>query len=146
MCSYCGCADIEVVGRFLVEHEAVVNACGDLRRACAGVGTDVTKAVDDLLVLLRPHTRAEEVGLFAVLAEDVEFTDHVHGLCAEHDRLETLLAAVRAGDHDLVHETERLLRAHIDREENGLFPAAAIAFAGPEWQRVTDLTPPAGPR
>lgn len=33
MCSYCGCQSIEVVGRFTGEHEEIINAAGDLRRA-----------------------------------------------------------------------------------------------------------------
>ena len=83
----------------------------------------------------------EETGLFTVLAEDLEFTDHVHGLCGEHLTLGRLLDRIEAGSHDLFPDFEQLLRAHIDREENGLFPAAAIAFAGPEWERVAGLTP-----
>ena len=76
-----------------------------------------------------------------MLAEDAEFTEHVHGLCREHATLTGLLDRVEAGSHDLFPVFEKLLRAHIDREENGLFPAAAIAFAGPEWERVAALTP-----
>ena len=98
-------------------------------------------AVAALRGLLDPHTTAEEVGLFAVLAEDAEFTDHVIGLCAEHVILDDLLHRVDAGDHDLVPTLERAMRTHIDREENGLFPAAAIALAGLEWERVATLTP-----
>ena len=142
MCSYCGCESIEVIGRFMREHVAIINATGDLRRSCAtGDPVRVAVAAAALGQLFAPHTAAEEVGLFAVLAEDAEFTDHVHALCAEHVDLDTLLDRVVHGEHDLVPTLERALRAHIDREENGLFPAAAIAFAGPEWGRVTALTP-----
>ena len=31
---------------------------------------------------------------------------------------------------------EDILRRHIDKEENGLFPAAVIALDGPAWERV----------
>jgi hypothetical protein len=142
MCSYCGCEDISVVGRFMSEHVDIINACGDLRRACrSGDGRAVGPAVERLLGLLHPHTVAEEAGLFSVLAEDAEFTDHVGRLCAEHTALDEQLAAIRDGAHTAFPAFERALRAHIDREENGLFPAAAIAFAGPEWDRVAALTP-----
>ena len=143
MCSYCGCESVAVVGRFMSEHAEIVDACGDLRRACAGPGADVTGAADRLRGLLQPHTRAEEVGIFAVLADDQEFTDHVGSLCDEHGQLEELLAEVAAGRTEVMPVFERALREHIDREENGLFPAAAIAFAGPEWERVDALTPAA---
>lgn len=140
----------------MAEHEELINASGDLRQACdRGDRAAITTCTQALTALLTPHTRAEEGGLFAVLAEDPEFTDHVHGLCAEHDQIDTLLAAVTAaaqapttGDAEADRATRRtaydafehLLRRHIDHEDNGLFPAAAIAFAGPEWDRVTALT------
>src|SRR3954466_7820677 len=124
------------------EHLDIINATGVRRCAAeagggggageAAAGALVSDAVDRLRGLLDPHTNAEEVGLFAVLAQDAEFTDHVIGLCAEHVILDDLLHRVEAGAHQLVPTLERALRAHIDREENGLFPAAAIAFAGPE--------------
>ena len=146
MCSYCGCESIEVIGRFMAEHVEIVNASGVLRRACERRDDDaVVAAADALARLLDPHTGAEEVGLFAVLAEDDEFTEHVQGLCAEHTALDTALAAIRAGDHDAYPAFDLSLRHHIDREENGLFPAAAIAFAGMEWERVSALTPAAPP-
>ena len=146
MCSYCGCESVEVIGRFMSEHVAIINATGDLRRAAeSGDGIRVHDAAATVRALLDPHAEAEESGLFAVLAEDAEFTEHVHGLCREHVALHQLLDRVDAGSHTLFPDFEKLLRSHIDREENGLFPAAAIAFAGPEWERVTALTPGAEP-
>ena len=144
MCSYCGCESIEVIGRFMAEHVEIINASGSLRRACA-LGDDggVVAAADALARLLEPHTGAEEVGLFTVLAEDEEFRENVRSLCAEHTALDAALAAIRAGDHASYPAFDLSLRHHIDREENGLFPAAAIAFAGMEWERVTALTPAA---
>ena len=142
MCGYCGCESIDVVGRFMREHVDLINATGVLRRAAeTSDAALVREAVAVLRDLLDPHTDAEEAGLFAVLAEDAEFTEHVRGLCREHVTLADLLHRVDAGALELVPTLERALRTHIDREENGLFPAAAIAFAGPEWERVAALTP-----
>ncbi len=139
-----------MVGRFMAEHVDIVNACGELRRAALRGDTGaVERTADRLAGLLAPHTRAEEAGLFTLLARDDEFAGHVRSLCAEHVTLDERLARVRAGHHEEVHAFERLLRHHIDREENGLFPAAAIAFAGPEWDVVASMTPeptPATPR
>lgn len=144
MCSYCGCESIAVVGRFMAEHIEIINAADELRRAClAGDSARVQATAARLGHLLTPHATAEEVGIFAVLAEDPEFTEHVHGLCAEHRELDAALAVIAAGDHAAFTAFELTLRRHIDKEENGLFPAAAIAFAGPEWERVDALTPPA---
>lgn len=141
MCSHCGCEAIDVVGRFMAEHVEVVNACGDLRRAVATrEPRRVATTADALRRLLYPHTVAEETGLFAVLAEDPEFADPVARLCREHEDLDRLLDQVAAGGYETFPAFERALRAHIDREENGLFPAAAVRFAGPEWERVDALT------
>jgi hemerythrin-like domain-containing protein len=146
MCSYCGCESIDVVARFVDEHVAIINAAGVLRRACgSGDRQAVGDAAATLRDLLDPHTSAEEAGLFAVLAEDAEFSDHVGSLCREHVVLDRLLERVAAGAYGLVDVFERTLRLHVDREENGLFPAAAIAFAGPEWGRVAALTPQPAP-
>lgn len=143
MCSYCGCEAVDVIGRFMAEHVAVVNACGDLRRAVATRDPRrVGEAVAALRGVLDPHTRAEEVGLFAVLAEDPEFTGPVRRLCGEHGELDRLLAQVAAGGYETFPAFERALRDHVDREENGLFPAAAVRFAGPEWEQVDVMTPP----
>jgi hemerythrin-like domain-containing protein len=142
VCSYCGCQAIEVVGRLTEEHEAIVNALGELRRAVAGSRhEDVRGSADRLGALLAPHTQAEEVGLFGVLRRDPAFADHVDRLCAEHAALDTMLAAVVAGDHSVVEAFAHALRRHIDREENGIFPAAAIGLDGPEWEEVHALTP-----
>ena len=72
------------------------------------------------------------------------FTEHVARLCAEHTDLDARLLDIAEGRWDDMAGFERALRDHIDREENGLFPAAAIAFAGPEWTEVDALTPPPG--
>ena len=85
MCGYCGCESVDVIGRFMREHVDIINANGDLRRSAeAEDPARVRAAVTTLRGLLDPHTVAEESGLFTVLAEDLEFTDHVHGLCGEH--------------------------------------------------------------
>jgi hemerythrin-like domain-containing protein len=145
MCGYCGCESIEAIGRLMREHVDIINATGALRRAATtGDGARVRDAVAALRGLLDPHTTVEENGLFAVLAEDAEFTEHVRGLCAEHLTLADLLYRVDAGEHGLVPALEQLLRTHIDREENGLFPAAAIALGGPQWERVAAATTAAG--
>lgn len=144
MCSYCGCESIEVIGRFMAEHVEIINAGGVLRRAVQRADpVEVRAAADRLAALLSPHTRAEETGLFSVLARDEEFSEHVARLCEEHTTLDASLVAIAEGRWEAMEAFERALRDHIDREENGLFPAAAIAFAGPEWTEVHELTPAA---
>lgn len=137
MCSYCGCQSIGPIGRFMAEHVDIINATGDLRRACqAGDAAEVRLRASAVAALLAPHTGAEEVGLFAVMTEQEEFTEHIHTLCGEHTSLDALLARVAGGEVDGITAFEHALRQHIDKEDNGLFPAAAIALSGDDWERV----------
>jgi hemerythrin-like domain-containing protein len=138
MCSYCGCRDLTVIGRFSAEHDEIVNVAGELRRAAER--QDIAAAREHahaLGHLLHPHTEAEERTLFAELREDPEFTEHIDRLHGEHAAIDAALALIEAGDLTGVPAFVHLLRRHIDHEENGLFPAAAIALDGPAWERVT---------
>ena len=141
MCNYCGCREIRTVGRFMTEHEDLVNFTGNLHRAReTGDPAVVAKALERLDTLLQTHTHAEERGLFTVLRRNPEFTDHVDGLCAEHSGLEAMADEIRGGDLDMIEEFIDALREHMDKEDNGLFPAAAIELEGPDWEEVVALT------
>lgn len=144
MCSYCGCRSITVIGRLSEEHEHIVNHAGELLAASrTGDADDVGRALDELVAHLDPHTGSEERGLFHVLRRNPDFTEHVDGLHAEHVGIDALVAEIRAGDHGVVHELVDALYEHIDKEENGLFPAAAIELDGPDWEEVVALGAPA---
>jgi hemerythrin-like domain-containing protein len=139
MCSYCGCQAITVIGRYMAEHEVIINLAGDVRRAVAsGDASAVRRTTGVLRQVLLPHTGSEEQSLFAQMRQDPEFTEHIDSLCAEHTDIGGMLDRIEAGDHDGFHPFEILLRRHIDREDNGLFPAAAIALGGPEWDWVAE--------
>lgn len=142
MCSYCGCDSIEVIGRFMAEHVEIINATGALRAAVHSADQAAFEAARAVVAtLLWPHTNAEEGGLFRVLARDEGFTDHIATLCGEHQTLDGHLAAITPGDDAAMTRFENALREHIDKEDNGLFPAAAIALDGPQWEEVHATTP-----
>ena len=92
-------------------------------------------------LLLDPHTTGEEQGLFAELRLNQEFAAHVDALCAEHREIDARLARVARGDHAEVDALENLLRRHIDKEENGIFPAAAVELDGAAWDRIQQRAP-----
>ncbi|MDV3296604.1 MAG: hemerythrin domain-containing protein [Brachybacterium paraconglomeratum] len=141
MCSYCGCRSLTVIGRLSEEHEHIVNHLGELREACATADQGaVAQALDALVAHLDPHTSSEERGLFHVLRRDPEFTEHVDSLHEEHVGIDALVEELRAGDLDVIDELVDALYEHIDKEENGLFPAAAIALDGPDWEEVVSRT------
>lgn len=125
----------------MTEHEHLVNFTGDLYRAReSGDPATVAKALEQLDALLHPHTHAEERGLFTVLRRNPEFTDHVDGLCAEHAGLGAMADEIRGGDFEVIDKFIAALRDHMDKEDNGLFPAAAIEFESPDWEDVVELT------
>ena len=107
-----------------------------MRAAGAGDAAGAHEATHRLARLLEPHTSREELGLFAALREEPELADHVDVLCLEHAEIDALVERVASGDLGSAPTLEHLLRRHIDKEENGLFPAAVIALDGPTWDRV----------
>jgi hemerythrin-like domain-containing protein len=139
VCSYCGCLALDSIAQLTAEHEQIITLMGDVRRAVAGAPpTDLDAAHSALAAMLGRHTAGEERSLFAELRNDPELAGHVAALCAEHGELDTRLDQLLRGDTDAAHELEDLLRRHIDKEENGLFPAAAISLDGAAWDRVDD--------
>ena len=119
------------------EHDAIVNSTYALQIAFRDQDvTAATTAGRILGELLHPHTHREQVGLFAEMAKDELFTEHVASLCAEHDQLDADLAAITAGDLTRISTMITLLNNHIDREENGLFPAALAYLDDDQWEVI----------
>jgi hemerythrin-like domain-containing protein len=84
---------------------------------------------------LTPHFRAEEEVLFPALRPFSEATELVEELLGEHRTLETLIAQLQpmplAGPAELLLQIADLLKAHIRKEENHLFPLCERLIAGP---------------
>ena len=137
MCSYCGCRDVVLIGQLTAEHEAIVNAGGQLHLAvAAGEMDQAGELLDELESLLHPHTDLEERGIFAELRQDETSTQHVDLLCGEHRDLDERLAVCRGGDWSGLDALLFALREHIEKEENGLFPAALTSLDGDQWERL----------
>lgn len=139
MCSYCGCRALDEVAELNAQHDAIVNATGPVRKAAEAYDKESIYAhVADLVALLDPHVIQEERGVFAELRKREEFTEHIDALCSEHEQLHALFARVANGEIHLAPQAISLLRDHIEKEENGLFPAAAIELEGTVWQEIAD--------
>ena len=70
------------------------------------------------------------------MEKDELFTEHVASLCAEHDELDADLDAIAAGDLPRIQTMITLLNNHIEREENGLFPAALAYLDDSQWDII----------
>jgi len=141
MCEYCGCRDIPLIGRLSEEHYEAVDALGVLRRAIASADVgQVADAVAQLSGHLFPHNDSEEAGLFHELAKDEYFAPTIAELIEQHRQFRVLVERIAGGDWDAYAALEETLRHHVDREENGLFPATAVAVDGETWEEIDRLT------
>lgn len=149
MCEYCGCQQIDSIAELTREHDAIVVAAGEVcRQVEAGDLATAASTCRLIVALLRPHTFVEEDGLFPCLAKD--FPDHVHTLRAEHRQIEAVLAeSARAVPDDPTWPARlvaalHLLREHILKEQDGLFPAALVALDNDQWERIEGIRARAG--
>ena len=149
MCEYCGCQSVTAIAELTREHDQVVALVGEVRTAhAAGDVPRMAALARRIAAVLAPHTEVEEHGLFPLLAE--EFPEHVAALEAEHRRIESVLAVARTRTpadpcwpHQLM-ETLNVLRDHILKEQDGVFPAALTTLSGTDWDSVDAVRRRAG--
>jgi hemerythrin-like domain-containing protein len=141
MCEYCGCQALATIEELTREHDLVVNLMGEVRTAHAGADTvRMAELARQIAIVLGPHTEVEEHGLLPALTAD--FPEHVAALEAEHRCVEAVLADASAGTPAdpawpaRLIETLALLREHILKEQDGVFPAAQISLDPDQWERI----------
>ena len=141
MCEYCGCQAVTAIDDLTREHDLVVNLIGEVRAAHAATDTaHMAKLARQITSVLEPHTYVEEHGLFPVLAAD--FPDQVTALQAEHRHIEAVLAEAAGGAPvdptwpGRLVETLVLLREHILKEQDGVFPAALANLNPEDWDAI----------
>jgi hemerythrin-like domain-containing protein len=140
MCEYCGCRGIAPIAALMDEHLEMEEIAGRLRRAIAE--GDEELAVDELrqlIALLGPHVRQEEDGILAALRREPEFAGHVAELEREHDEMQVALAALLHADRGWTDRVPQLLAEllrHIDKEDDGTFPVAAVTLGADGWALV----------
>lgn len=137
MCHYCGCRDMLLLRDYIAEHEQATNLGGDALRAIdRGDLAGATALLGAMGDVLRSHWQGEERGLFAALARDPLFAEHIDPLVREHRELDELLTTADLSDPgDVVRIRTAVfdLHEHIAKEEDGLFPASIIALGGEDW-------------
>ncbi|MEU3249893.1 hemerythrin domain-containing protein [Streptomyces sp. NPDC006997] len=141
MCEYCGCQSLTTIDELTQEHDTVVRLIAQVRDAHRdGHVTRMAELARRITAVLVPHTQVEEGGLFPAMAG--EFPEQIAALEAEHRRIEAVLAEAEGpflADPTWpvrLIDTLDLLREHILKEQDGVFPAA-LAFLEPEqWEEV----------
>lgn len=149
MCNYCGCRAIEPVAQLTAEHEQIQNLSGDVRRAVSrGDRAAAMHLLRELHDVLELHDAVEELSLYPAMARQPEYGEKVGTLYDEHDALDdiidTALETANAADPDSVDWPGVLaalgvLTEHIQHEEYGVFPAAAISLDPADWEHAGEV-------
>ncbi|MFF0105928.1 hemerythrin domain-containing protein [Streptomyces hirsutus] len=142
MCEYCGCRSLAAIDELTREHDEVVRLISHLRPAHEdGDVPRMAQVVREIAAVLGPHTRVEEHGLFPAMAED--FPEQIAALEAEHRHVDEVLAqaagGLTPGDPvwpDRLMEAMEMLRDHILKEQDGVFPAALATLGTEQWEAV----------
>lgn len=141
MCEYCGCQALETIDELTQEHEKVVNLISLVRDARRnGSIARMAEIARTITAVLGPHTHVEEHGLFPALT--AEFPEQIAALEDEHRRIEAVLAEADgpyltdATWPDRLIDTLDLLREHILKEQDGVFPAALAHLSTEQWEAV----------
>lgn len=140
MCDHCGCRAFPAIAALTTQHEQIQDTAGLLREAIGrGDHDGARRLLTELTGQLAPHVAIEEQGLFAELRHDDTARATAEQLCAEHAQLHAALRAPPPDQPDWqpVLAALDLLRAHIDKEEYGVFPAAVILLPIAAWDRIT---------
>lgn len=142
MCEHCGCQSLQTIHELTREHDAALDHVR-AARAAAGAG-DLAGAVTACAALERllgPHTAVEEEAVFPALAG--EHPEHVATLVHEHRLVHAALAemstAAAEGWEPRLLAALDVLRRHIAKEQDGLFPAALISLSTADWERAEDV-------
>lgn len=149
MCEYCGCQQIAAIRELTREHDAVVAEIAEVRSLLRkddvqGAATTARRIAE----ILEPHTAVEEGALFPLMAE--EFPDHIEALEREHRLVEGVLAEAASGtpaDPDWparLTSALDLLRDHILKEQDGVFPASLSVVDTEGWEQVEAVRARAG--
>lgn len=144
MCECSGCQNIAAIRELTLEHDAVVNEIGEVTRQLRdGHTSAAAEACRRISQILHPHTAVEEQGLFPAMA--VEFPDQVEILHQEHRAVEAVLAECADGVPadpawpNRVRQALDLLRTHILKEQDGVFPATLSVLGNDDWTLVDEV-------
>lgn len=141
MCEYCGCQALAPISELTREHDLVLSLDYEIRTARReGDEPRMAELASRIAAVLAPHTEVEEHGLFPVLAAD--FPDQIAVLEAEHKQIAAVLNEASNGLPedpawpDRLTAALALLRAHIHKEQDGVFPTALASLGTADWAAV----------
>jgi hemerythrin-like domain-containing protein len=144
MCEDCGCQQIATIAELYREHNAVVELVGRIQGSLRDhAAEDVATSCREILNILAPHTVVEEEGLFPEMTD--EFPEQIQLLRSEHRAIEKVLGEAADGFPvdptwpDRLLGVLQMLREHILKEQDGVFPAALFVLDADQWERIEAL-------
>ena len=144
MCEYCGCQALVPIGELTREHDLVLSLIREVRVAQSEEdGPRLAELASRIAAVLDPHTQIKENNLFPPLAAD--FPDQISILEAEHQQIAEVLSEASSGLPedpawpDRLTAALALLRAHIHKEQDGVFPAALASLRTADWEAMEDI-------
>lgn len=144
MCEYCGCQALVPIAELTEEHDLVLSLACEARAARdEGDVPRMAELASHIAAVLGPHTEVEEGGLFPALAAD--FPDQMAILEAEHQQIAAVLGEASSGPPedpawpDRLTAALALLRAHIHKEQDGVFPAALATLRPADWEAMETI-------
>ena len=144
MCEHCGCQALAPISELTREHDLVLSLDYEIRIARhEGDEPRIAELASRIAAILGPHTEVEEHGLFPVLAAD--FPDQIAILEAEHKQIAAVLCEASTGLPedpawlDRLTAALALLRAHIHKEQDGVFPTALASLGTADWEAVENI-------
>jgi hypothetical protein len=140
---YCWCLATPAIEELIREQDELVELSALARAACRCGDLDaLVECVSAISSVLGTHTEVKERGLFP---------EKIAVLLGEHRRIEAVLAGATDGTARTdpgwparVTETLTLLRRHIVKEQEGLFPAALSILTSDEWEKLAEIRAGAG--
>jgi hypothetical protein len=153
---HCGRQARAAIDALIREHEEVLALVSDVR--AARLSGDLLRQAElacQIAIVLEPHRIVEESGLFPALAAD--YPDPIGLLEAEHRKIEAPLAeAVRAMSRgpafpvdpawpDRLTRALALLRDHIFKEQDTVFPVALAILGTADWDAIDAIRAAAVP-
>lgn len=146
MCNYCGCRALEPIATLTQEHVQILGLSADIRRAVGrgdhAVAAGLLGALNDVLEV---HDAVEELSLYPAMARFAELSEKVGTLFDEHDDVDRVVQAAltaanvtgpASADWADVMRALEMLAEHIDHEEHGVFPAAAVSLDPADWEHA----------
>jgi len=144
VCEYCGCQALAPISELTREHDMVLSLVREVRVARdEGDGPRMAELASRIAAVLGPHTEVEERGLFPALAAD--FPDQIAILEAEHRQIAAVLGEASPGLPEDPAWPDRLtaalaiLRTHIHKEQDGVFPAALASLRTADWEAMENI-------